>query len=164
MIATGLGIANEARGLVTGVIDRWAAAKNAKLDAKALVRLLLLEARRNLAILDATIGAEDADSHARSWQAATVLQVEVIETILGQGETSAKAFSEVEKLRISDPDEGQDGADFLTSLYVRVTALQSLALLNRKTPLKKVRIELRLKNMRNDFLLLVKTLNKSAEK
>jgi hypothetical protein len=123
-----------------------------------------LEARRNLAILDATIHTEDPESPTRCWQAATVLQVEVIETILGQGETSAKAFSEVEKLKISDPDESQDGADFLTSLYVRVTALQSLALLNRKTPLKKVRIELRLKNLRNDFLLLVKTLNKSAEK
>lgn len=163
MIATGLGIANEARGLVTGIIDRWAAAKNAQLDAEALLRLLRLEARRNLAILDATIGAEGADSRTRSWQAATVLQAEVLETILGQGETAVKAFSEVEKLKIADPNEEEGGADFLTSLSVRVTALQSLALLNRKAPLKKVRVEVRLKHLRTDFLLLVKTLHPSVD-
>ena len=110
--------------------------KNAKLDAKALGRLLLLEARRNLAILDATIHTDDPESPTRCWQAATILQVEVIETILGQGETSAKAFSEVEKLRISDPEKGQDGAGFLMSLYVRVISLRALAQLNSKTPLR----------------------------
>ena len=53
-----------------------------------------------------------------------MLQVEVIETILGQGEISAQAFSEVEKLRISDPEKEPDGAGFLMSLYVRVIALR----------------------------------------
>ena len=158
------GIVKEATGLATSLIDRWVAGKRARLNAKALVRLLRLEARRNLAILDVAIRIDGPDSAPQLWEAATLLQVEVIETILGQGEISARAFREVEKLRISDPEKGQDGAGFLMSLYVRVISLRALAHLNSKSPLRTVKIELRLKHMRDDFLDLVKTLNKSAEK
>ena len=55
MIYPDLGIVNEATGLATSLIDRWVAGKRARLNAKALVRLLRLEARRNLAILDVAI-------------------------------------------------------------------------------------------------------------
>ena len=162
-ISTALGAVTEARGIVGGLIGRWAAAKNAKLDAKALVRLLLLEARRNLELIDAGLRAEEDGSDTVLWEVTALLHVEVVETILGQGEISAKAFADVRTLKLTDPEDGRDGADLLTSLYVRVTSLQSIAVLNSQSPLRRVRTKVRLKNMRDDFLRLVQALPKAGK-
>ena len=48
-----LGVARESYGVIGGAIDRVVRAKSANLDAEALVRLLRLEARKNLAVLEA---------------------------------------------------------------------------------------------------------------
>jgi len=50
-ITAAIGAGNVARSLLGGLVDRWARARNANVDAAALVRLLLLEARRNREVL-----------------------------------------------------------------------------------------------------------------
>lgn len=154
-----LGLARESYGFVGGIIDRWTRAKAAKVDAAALVRLLRLEARRNLAVLEVTSGRHDAFEGERLWEVATVLEVEVLEAVLGQGETAMKAFRALRTLPVHESEDTRDGADFLTSLYVRIKTLQSLALLNAKGPLSWVRVDTRLGNLRQDTLALVKALS-----
>lgn len=87
-----LGLARESYGLFGGVIDRWTRAKAAQVDAAALVRLLRLEAQRNLAVLEVTSGRHDALEVERLWDVATVLEVEVLEAVLGQGETAIEGL------------------------------------------------------------------------
>lgn len=69
-----------------------------------------------------------------------------------------KAFQTLRALPVYEPEDTRDGADFLTSLYVRIKTLQSLALLNAKGPLSWVRVDTRLGNLRQDTLALVKAL------
>lgn len=157
-ITATLGLARESYGLVGGVIERWRRTKAAKVDAAALLRLLRLEARRNLAILEVTVGRHDALEVERLWDVAAVLNVEVLEAVLGQGETAIQAFQALRTLPVYEPEDTRDGADFLTSLYVRINTLQSLALLNAKGPLSWVRVDTRLGNLRQDTLALVKAL------
>lgn len=160
-IAAAVGAGNAARQLFAGVVDRWAKAKAANVDAAALTRLLLLEVRRNREILNVAVGAKQALPSAALWGVPSVLQVEVLETVLGQGEVAGKALDKVQRLRVTDSSDHQPGVDFLTNIYVRMAALQGLAVLGKRSELSKVKIELRLKNLREDLSLLIKALRPS---
>ena len=153
-----VGVARESYGLIGGAIDRVVRANAARLDAEVLVRLLSLEARRNLGVLEVTSGREGDVDAASLWDVSTVLDLEVLETVLGQGAVAAKAFEALRQLPVYDPDVDRESTDFLTSLYVRTKALQALALLNHKVPLPWVRVDVRLRNIRHDTVTLVKAL------
>lgn len=158
-ISAVLGAGNVAKDLFGNLVDRWTRAKNANLDAAAVVRLLLLEARRNREILNVAVGAKDSLPISALWHVPLVLQSDVIETVLGQGQAASHALLAVRKLSVSDVADGQDGVDFLTNIYVRLVALQGLATLNRSGGLAKVKIALRLKNLRADLDQLVRVLS-----
>lgn len=162
-VTTVLAAGNAAKSLFGGIVDRWTKANNAELDADALVRMVLLEARRNLSVLDATIRGEDAVEPQEFWEVPDLLQVEAIEAVLGKGEGATQAFGKLKNLRISEPESALDGGDLLTSLYVRTAAIQALAHLNRKSKLKKVQIKRRLDNLRKDTLTLVQELARHAK-
>ena len=157
-ITAAIGAGNVARSLLGGLVDRWARARNANVDAAALVRLLLLEARRNREVLKVAVGGKEPLPHSALWDVPLILETEVIETLLGQGPVASQALAAVQDLEVSDRADGPDGVDFLTNIYVRLAALQGLAALNRRSGLTKVRIERRLKNLHSDFDQLVRVL------
>jgi hypothetical protein len=153
-----LGLGNAAKDLFGGLVDRWAKAHTAKIDAKALVRLLRLEARRNLAILDVAVARAVILPPPALWAVPELVQTEIIETLLGRGDEANRALGILRKLNVEKDEDSLDTDDFLTNLYVRVTSLQSLALLNRQTPLESVQIQRRLMALRQEYIRLVKTL------
>jgi hypothetical protein len=154
--------ARAASDLLGGLVDRWAKAKAAKLDAVALVRLLRLEARHNLEVLDVAVGAKERLPVSVLWQVPPLLQTEIVESILGLGEAQHTAFRVVQKLQVSQPDKQRDFGGFLSNLYVRTRGLQTLALLGAGSSLAKVRIDKRLRNLHSDMLLLVRSLDKES--
>jgi hypothetical protein len=158
-ITAALGAGNAAKNLLSGLVDRWSRVRNANLDAEALVRLLLLEARRNREILTVAVGAKEPLPPSVLWEVPLVLQTEVIEAVLGQGEVSANALTAVRRLKASGSENDLEGVDLLTNIYVRMVALQGLGTINKRNALAKVRIELRLKNLRSDLERLIKTLS-----
>jgi len=157
-ISASLGAADVARNLFGGLVDRWARARNAKVDAEALVRLLLMELRHNLAVLEVTVGRDDGIDSGMLWEIPLALHSEVLETVLGQGEVAAKAFSTLKNISTSESDLDAGTAGILTNVYVRMVSLRSLALLNRKSTLNKVQIDRRLRNLRTDLAQVVRAL------
>lgn len=161
-ISAALVAGNAARSLFEGMLDRWVRAKNANVDAGAVVRLLLLEARRNREILNVAVGAKESLPVSALWRVPLVMQSDLLEFVLGQGEVANQALVAVRKANLSDADDAQDGVDFLTNIYVRMVALQGLASLNQQEGLSEVRIELRLKNLRADLSQLIKALSQQG--
>lgn len=161
-ISAAIGAGNAARTLFEGLLDRWVRAKNANMDAAAVVRLLLLEARRNREILNVAVGAKESLPASALWRVPLVMQSDLLEFVLGQGEVANKALVAVRKAKPSDAADDQDGVDFLTNIYVRMVALQGLASLNQQEGLSEVRIELRLKNLRADLSQLIRVLSQQG--
>jgi hypothetical protein len=157
-LLTALSASLSTKNLVGGLVDRWHGVKQADLDEKALIRLLTIECRRNLAILEVAVARKEPLSDKALWQVPSVLQVEAVEAILGQGKAAVGAFAKLEKATLTDTDAGDAAAGVLMALYARISALQALAAMNATAPLSKVRIKQRLANLHADLSAVVKCL------
>jgi hypothetical protein len=144
--------------------DRWSRAQDPELDAQALVRLTILEARSNVALLDLAVGEEEALSPAALWEIPPILQTPALGAVLGQGALALPAFAGVRRLKPTEADAGLEPADIMTQLYVRITALKALASLRKRGGLKRVRIRNRLENLRTDFTRVVAALARDVKK
>lgn len=145
-------------GSVGGLVDRWQKATLAKIGGQALLRLLVLEARRNLGVLDVAVGGSAEASPELLWDIPGLLQTEMLETVLGQGDEANRALKAIRNLPVPGEDEGRDHGHFLMTLYVRISVLKSLSSLRPTHELANVRLQLRLSNIRESLVALVKNL------
>lgn len=160
-ISTALGAGLTAKNLLGGMVDRWRIVQTSKMDEKAMVRLLVLECRRNLSVLDVAIGRKEPLSAKALWLVPSVLQTDALEAVLGQGQAATGAFKLLGKL--SQDAELFDGpnAGILANIYVRITSLQGLCAINDHAPLSRVKIKLRLTRLRDDIKRVVVALAKN---
>jgi hypothetical protein len=162
-ISTALSAGNAAKTLLGGMVDRWRAAAQSSMDIDAMLRLLVLEVRRNLAILDVAVGHKAPLPPAELWLVPTLLQTEMIEAILGRGAAQTGAFRVLSKVSLpSDSEDDAGGAGTLATLYVRITTLQSLAVLERQASLSRIKIQLRLANLRTALRVTLNVLENST--
>ena len=150
-------------GLLGPLADRWAKAQDPEQDALALARVTLIEARRNLAVLDVAVGQAQALPPSALWQIPAILETEALGAVLGQGALVTPAFATVRRLKPSDSD-GHDVGDILTQLYVRISALRALASLRKRSELKAVRVRARLTGLRTDIIRVVAVLARDVRK
>lgn len=154
-ISTALGAGLTAKNLFGGIIDRWRNVQASKLDEKAMVRLLMLECRRNLSVLQVAIGQKEPLSTKALWLIPTVLQTDALEAVLSQGKTATGAFELLANLSPNTNLVRGANAGILSNIYVRITALQSLCAINEHAPLPRVNLKLRLTNLNNDIKTVV---------
>lgn len=150
-----MSIADLVASLPSSLLSRYEQWQRAKLDARALLQLLLLEARRNIAILDVAVGAVEPLDNDALWEVPTILSTEVLEALLSRDTRSEKALDSLRRLPPTTPDGDDPDAMTLTlRIHTRATALQALSRLNQKSPLSKVRIKTRIENLRRDWVAL----------
>lgn len=150
-ISTLVGTAFTSSQMASGMIDRLLRFRDAKLDAKALRRLLLLETRYNLALLDVAVGRKEKLPADALWHVPPLLRVEVMEAVLGEGKEAASVAKELKSLKVADAELLNEGSGVLPNLYARVIALQGLAVLNRQVVLQNIKIAVRLTNLNRDL-------------
>jgi len=151
--------------LLGGLTERWAKAQDPTLDALALLRLTVLEARCNVALLDLAVGPGPPPlPSAALWEIPAMLRTDALHAVLGQGAVATQAFAPLRRLKVPDTAAGPDGADILTHLYTRITALQGLASLRKRGDLKRVRIRSRLTDLQNELARIVGVLAREVRK
>lgn len=161
-LSSGLGAARTATNFFGGVVDRWRSAAQAKMDVEAMLRLLVLEIRRNLTLLDVAVGQKRPLETPLLWRVPPLLQTEIVEAVLGRGTAEAGAFRLLSKVALADDSEvATKGAGALAKIYVRITALQTLAVLGERSPLRSVKIQQRLVNLRAALREVLKALSHS---
>lgn len=141
-----------------GALDRILKLRDAKLDAKALRRMLLLEVHYNLAILDVAIGRKEPLTQDALWRVPPLLQTQVFEAVLGSSKEATLVAKSLKGLKIQDEDLISESSGVIANLYSRLVALQGLAALHRQVVLKNVKIDARLKNLRSSLQDLRKAL------
>jgi hypothetical protein len=161
-LTTALGASVTAKQLLGGLVDRWQAVRDAEMDEKAMIRLLLLECRRNLAVLDVAVGRKEPIVDEALWHVPSVLQLDALEAVLGQGKAAAGVFKVLKDVAMTNPEVSLQHSGALSSLYVRITSLQGLSFVNSRAPLTKVRIRQRLVNLERDIRAVVLALSSST--
>jgi hypothetical protein len=159
-ISAAVGAAYDSSQIAGGLVDRFIKARQAKLDAKALRRMVLLEVRYNLAILKVAIHSKNPLPPEALWLVPALLRADSLEVVLGASKAANALTKTLEGVKVSDEDLLQDASGVIPNLYSRVTALKGLAALHRQVPLDKVKIELRLRNLLRDMLALRSVLAK----
>lgn len=154
-ISTALGAGLTAKKLLGGMIDRWRTVQASQMDQKAMLRLLMLECRRNMSVLDVAIGLREPLSTKALWLVPAVLQTDALEAVLGQGQAAAGAFKQLSRLKPASGLSVPPDVGILANIYVRITALQGLCAINDHAPLSRVRIKLRLAGLRKDIKAVV---------
>jgi len=136
-----------------GLYERYRQWIDARNDAEALTKLVCLELRRNLALLDA-LRIDDAPEDSEAFlEASKLLETEVLEQIFLPGKGSAKLRESLDG-QDKDDDEDDDGdsvpmTNHLMRLYVRIIAVQKLAALPQGAQgLRKIRYGQRLRHIR----------------
>ena len=162
-ISAGLGLLFTSSQMAGGLIDRITKLRDANFDAKALCRMLLLEVRYNLAVLDVAVAQKEPLSRDALWRVPPLLRAEVLEALLGSGKEAGVIAKVLKDLKASDKDLITESSGIIPNLYSRIIALQGLAVLHQQVVLEKLKIEVRLKNLHRDYQALRKTLNTKAE-
>ncbi len=142
--------------VVGSLYERYRQWQGARDDAEALEKLLCLELRRNLALLDA-LRLDDAPQDSAAFlEAAKLLETEVIEQVFlpGKGSLSLRErLDEQERERDTEQDDDGDSVpmtNHLMRLYVRIVAIQKVAALPQDAQgLRKIRYGTRLCNIRD---------------
>lgn len=136
------------------LLDRAVKARQAGFDAQALMRLALLEARRNASILDVAIHRKAVLPTAQLWAVALELQTGALEALLGGGAEAARALKALAEVEAGDRTRFvREDAE---SIYVRIQTLQALAAINRKATLERVALNVRLDNIGVDLLRFIR--------
>ncbi|HEV8246823.1 MAG TPA: hypothetical protein VGP93_13690 [Polyangiaceae bacterium] len=140
--------------VVGGLYERFRQWQDARDDAEALEKLVCLELRRNLALLDA-LRLEDAPQDSAAFlEAAKLLESEVLEQVFLPGKGSSRLRERLDRRAAdSDPDDDGDSVpvtNYLMRLYVRIVAIQKIAALSQEAQgLRKIRYGTRLCNIQS---------------
>jgi hypothetical protein len=139
--------------VVGGLYERYQQWVDARQDAEALTRLLCLELRRNLALLDA-LRLDDAPEDSPAFlEACRLLETEVLEQIFLPGKGSARLRGRLDEVSDDEQSEDDDSVpltNHLMRLYVRVIAVQKLSALPQNAEgLRKIRYGERLRRIRS---------------
>jgi len=139
----------------TSLWDRYHRAKAIASDAIAFRRLLYLECRRNLGILDSlNLDTEFTGSSVAA--IGLMLETAVLEQVLAQGVVPTRVFAS-----LGDPSETQRGLfapdrtarEAAMALYVSISSLQKLApLVSDELPFKTLNFTTRLKHIQSNLL------------
>ena len=154
----GIGAAKALAEVSSGPLDRYLKMRAAKLDAKALRRMLLLEVRYNLAILDVAVGRKAPLAEDALWNVPSLLQTEMLEAVLGSSKEAEVLTKQMKGIKIEDKDLISETSGVIANIYARIVALQGLGVLNRRVGLQSVKIELRLKNLHTSLKALRESL------
>lgn len=153
-------------GAIGSVFDRWKKLNDTKIEREVLLKLLYIESRRNLALLDAIrLDGEEQDD-ADYLSVAEELETAILEHYLMGKEDSRGALAKfVGVLTFADEPLSEPPKDTLMSIYVRITALQKICRLPMKgTVLKNIRYRTRLQNLKSSLVELVKFLGQELGK
>lgn len=140
--------------VVGGLYERYRQWVDARNDAEALTKLVCLELRRNLALLDALRLDDAAEDSEAFLEATKLLETELLEQIFLPGKGAARLRERLDAPRDQDGDEDEDGdsvpmTNHLMRLYVRIVAIQKLAALPQDAEgLRKIRYGRRLRHIR----------------
>jgi hypothetical protein len=158
-----MGTVNEALDVANSLFDRWRDYRAVRQEASALIRLLYLECRRNLALLDA-LKLDGAQDDADYVEVAHALETAILEQVFLVGEKQTKVLEHLRKKPEGAEDEdAHDAPDALMRLYVRVTALQKIASLSAKGhALRSINYRKRLENVKKRLLDIVPDLETIA--
>jgi hypothetical protein len=150
-----------------GLYERYRQWVDAREDAEALEKLLCLELRRNLALLDA-LRLDDAPQDSSAFlEAAKLLETEVIEQIFLPGKGSARLRERLDE-REAEGEQDDDGdsvpvTNYLMRLYVRIIAIQKIAALPQDAQgLRKIRYATRLCTIRDRSARSLEWIEKEA--
>ncbi len=139
--------------VVGGLYERYLQWQGARDDAEALEKLLCLELRRNLALLDA-LRLDDAPQDSAAFlETAKLLETEVLEQVFLPGKGSLRLRQRLDERELEN-EQDDDGdsvpmTNFLMRLYVRIIAIQKVAALPQDAQgLRKIRYGTRLCNIR----------------
>ncbi|HVJ17733.1 MAG TPA: hypothetical protein VM686_20065 [Polyangiaceae bacterium] len=137
-----------------GLYERYRQWTDARNDAEALTKLVCLELRRNLALLDALRIDDAPEDSAAFLEASKLLETEVLEQIFLPGKGSARLRERLDEPQDDNDDEADDGdavpmTNHLMRLYVRIIAIQKLSALPQDAPgLRKIQYGRRLRHIR----------------
>lgn len=158
-----------AYSIASGLFDRWKRAREVGDFREASIRLLAIEIRRNLAVLDAL--RSDAAQDDPDYRAlAALLDTSVTEQILMAESVSVKVMQKLGKLELPDEANHEKGnaeiaADVLTRVYVRIATVQALARVEpRGEALRAIRYRERLHNIRCSLVALLEALDPPDER
>lgn len=153
-------------------LDKW---HNLKQDVDAKIRLLYLECRRNLALLDC-INEESIHTETGNIEILKLfklLETDILELIFMDGEQGNKLFKALSKNMVNadlENDDGESAADNKNKInttviqtamycYVRISVLKKLGSISDEiTILKNIHYKKRLSNMRKALLAIIKNL------
>jgi hypothetical protein len=160
-------------GAASGLLQRFVLNKELGLAADEMLRLLFLECRANLAILEVVDMEQrqaDEDQEPLSG-AAAILETEILERCLLAGKSNREIFRKIRKVDSQDPlaeDETPAGgsavASRLLNLYTAVSALQRISSGKVKAgAIRKIRYKNLLRNVRASLLAVLPGLRAAAD-
>jgi hypothetical protein len=160
------------------IFDRYQRWKLLGKDVDAKLRLFYLECRRNLSLLDCIKMKNEAGAFINDKEllkTARLLNVDVLELVFMDGEKSHHLFEilsspsgfqceEWEEMEANTPSDNLSKKRTLLQLamfvYVRIMVLKDIAeLKDGQTTLKNMKYGVRLSNIKNAYLILVKKLH-----
>ena len=159
--------ANDLLSTATGLFDRWRQYLSLRSDAEALVRLVAIECRRNLALLNALRLSELAEQSDPDFlTVAELLETEALEALFAIGPKEAKAreilAQRIDTTLVDDEPDEDLPSELLLRIYVRITAMQKLLRLSRLgNGLRDIRWRTRLRNAARDLREAVSGLDRA---
>lgn len=152
-------------GLVGSLWGRWQEYQKLRGNEEALQHLLMLECRRNLALIGAVRLDADTPNDTPAYRLiAAEFESAVLEQLFLPEKASRNTLDVLRGLSLGknaeEPDARELAASNLAmSVYVRMTALQKLARLPTETEgLRAIRYRQRLEHLRDDLLSIVQAL------
>jgi hypothetical protein len=176
--ASGVNVENY-YNLLTDVFERLSKWRQLKNEIHTKLRLLYLECRRNLELLnvielDNPEGILTDDEDYKS--TANALQTEVLEMVFLDGRPNNKLYESLRKnFKYTEISEGEDGApnkkeqhasviQAVVYLYVKIDSLKKILGIERKgSAHKKIYIRARLANIKENFIHVVNLLSSHKE-
>ena len=163
----------------TNIYDRYAKWKSLDKEVSVKIRLLYLECKRNLALLDCISERARKDTKVNESEflsIAALLETDILEMVFMEGEKETKLFEtlsqkvDVELTR--DDVSGEEGINsakqrksviqLVMYVYVRVSILKKLASSKEGSKvLKNIKYRKRLENIKSAYISIIKGLSRS---
>ena len=157
---------NEAVGVSRYLIDKGLEEIQLGRDRGSLLRLLFLECRGNLTVLDAVLddlrAREGSPSEEQLVALSTCISVDVLGSLFVMGGVEHRALTKLRKTKITKDDPEKAVSDALASVFVRAQAVMRLATLRGSGLGTRVDFPRRLSNLRDDYLAVVKALGSTG--
>ncbi len=149
----------------SSLFDRFRGYLSLRSDAEALVRLVAIECRRNLALLSALrLDSLEEQNDPDFLAVADLLETEALESLFAIGPKESKARELLAQRANEIPPNGAEEAlpaELLLRIYVRMTAMQKLRRLSRAGQgLREIRWRTRLANVERDLREAAQTLDR----